>query len=167
MRKEEFLKGLDKRLYGLNKKDKKDILSYYQELIEDKVDNESISEEEIINNLGSLDDIAKKVNPNFKANEEITNPVVKVVYGIIVFGIAIGTISLLAALVGIAVATIFMLVCGISAIATEFYSALIWLGCSVILLGGLLIAVPASIKLVKFIKDSIKYLMIWLNNKLG
>lgn len=167
MRKEEFLKGLNKRLYGLKKTDKEDILNYYQELIEDKVENENITEEEVINSLGSLDDIAKRVNPNFEVSEQITNPVVKVVYAIILFGIVIGTISLFASIVGLAVATIFLLVSGLSAIVTEFYSALIWLGAGLILLGILVIAVPASIKLVKFIKDSINYLMVWLNKKLG
>lgn len=63
MSKQEFLKQLAFRLHHLQAEERNDIINYYDELIEDKKDREGLDEEAIIKELGSLDDIAKRVAP--------------------------------------------------------------------------------------------------------
>ena len=63
MSKQEFLKQLAFRLHHLQVEERNDIINYYDELIEDKKDREGLDEEAIIKELGSLDDIAKRVAP--------------------------------------------------------------------------------------------------------
>ena len=52
----EFIKLLEKRLFGIPKKDIKKTLDYYNEIISDKIED-GISEEEAIKSLGSVDEI--------------------------------------------------------------------------------------------------------------
>ena len=60
MNKEEFLNALRNKLVGLPEADVEDRLSFYQEMIEDRID-EGKSEEEAINEIGSVDDIVKEI----------------------------------------------------------------------------------------------------------
>lgn len=60
MNKEEFLNALRNKLVGLPEADVEDRISFYQEMIEDRID-EGKSEEEAINEIGSVDDIVKEI----------------------------------------------------------------------------------------------------------
>ena len=60
MNKEEFLNALRNKLVGLPEADVEDRISFYQEMIEDRID-EGKSEEEAINEIGSADDIVKEI----------------------------------------------------------------------------------------------------------
>lgn len=59
MTKREFLRRLRKKL---NCNDKDDIIAYYNELIEDKMDKTGLTEEEVIDRLDDIDDIVRKTN---------------------------------------------------------------------------------------------------------
>lgn len=65
MTKNEFIEMLDKKLY--NYPDRNDIISYYYELISDKIDSGE-KEEDVIASLGDIDDIIRNVENNGDAN---------------------------------------------------------------------------------------------------
>ena len=60
MLKSEFLKQLENRLVGIPKEDLNRTIDYYNEIISDKQED-SMSEEEAINSLGSIDEIVKDI----------------------------------------------------------------------------------------------------------
>ena len=60
MTKQEFLSELKKALSGLSDEDIKGSLEYYSEMIDDRVED-GISEEEAVADLGSIDEIAKRI----------------------------------------------------------------------------------------------------------
>lgn len=60
MRKEQFIEELRIKLKGLPKEDIEDRLSFYAEMIDDRVE-EGLSEEEAIQEIGTSDEIASKV----------------------------------------------------------------------------------------------------------
>ena len=60
MTKKEFLKELKKRLSRLPKKDREERLSFYGEMIDDRVE-EGVTEEEAISGIGSPEDISKEI----------------------------------------------------------------------------------------------------------
>lgn len=64
MRKREFLRELSRRLDNMDKKEKDDVIEYYDELIEDTIERTGKSEEDVIYDLGSISEISKRVNPN-------------------------------------------------------------------------------------------------------
>lgn len=65
MTKREFLRRLRKKL---NCNDKDDIIAYYSELIEDKMDKTGLTEEEVIDRL---DDIVRKTNSQSRVYQKI------------------------------------------------------------------------------------------------
>ena len=60
MRKDEFLKELEKRLMGLPKDEIESRVSFYSEMIDDRVE-EGKTEEEAIEDLGGTDEVVKKI----------------------------------------------------------------------------------------------------------
>lgn len=60
MKKEEFLHQLESKLQGLPKEDISDRLSFYEEMIEDRI-SEGKSEEEAINEIGTVDEIVNEI----------------------------------------------------------------------------------------------------------
>ena len=183
MRKDEFIKELSKRLYGLKDADRNDIINYYQELIEDKVENENLTEEDVIEELGSLDDIAKKVNPNFQFNDKIKyneEPVrreyksddkvydllVKIIYVIVMFGIVIGAISVFSVLFSLVGIAVYLLVYSVFVMTHSLYSGMFLLGLAIILSGISIIAIPVTVKLVKLAKNWVKKVVFWKNERL-
>ena len=60
MNKKEFLEELKNRLAGLPKDDLDNRLSFYSEMIDDRVD-EGKSEEEAVNEIGSVDEVVKQI----------------------------------------------------------------------------------------------------------
>ena len=65
MNKKEFLDELAYRLSYMDKTEKDDIINYYNELIEDGIETGK-TESEVIADLGSIDNIIKRVDPNNK-----------------------------------------------------------------------------------------------------
>ena len=70
MRKQEFLTNLEERLSGLPSKEVKERLSFYSEMIDDRVD-EGVSEEEAVSALGSLDGITSQIIAEMPLNKMV------------------------------------------------------------------------------------------------
>ncbi len=74
MRKREFLRRLGQELSHLDRDERNDILDYYDELIEDRIEKTGNSESDVIYDLGEIEDIARRVDPThrrkFKYEEE-------------------------------------------------------------------------------------------------
>ena len=181
MRKVEFLKELEMRLDGLSDGDKKDILNYYQELIEDRMDDKGLLDEEVINELGSIDEIAKKVNPNYQFNNKTTyeneskvnndNKAAKIICEVVritlliwlvVLGIVLS--SVIVSIIGIIV---YLIGYGILVLMSKVYVGLILLGIGICLIGLMIIFIPAVSKSMKFIKNYIDRLIKWIYIKLA
>lgn len=60
MKKQEFLCALKKRLSGLPKQDVEDRLNFYSEMIDDRTE-EGWTEEEVISDIGSVDEISTQI----------------------------------------------------------------------------------------------------------
>lgn len=60
MTKEEFINELRNKLVGLPKEELENRLNYYEEMIEDRMD-EGKTEEEAVTEIGNVDDIAKQI----------------------------------------------------------------------------------------------------------
>lgn len=60
MNKQEFLDNLEKALRGLPEEDKAERIAFYNEIIEDKIDD-GMSEEDVIAEIGSVDAIASQI----------------------------------------------------------------------------------------------------------
>ena len=76
MNKKEFLDKLSRRLNGLPKDDIDDRVSFYEEMINDRID-EGKTEDEAINEIGNIDDIVNQIvseTPLTKIIKEKTKP---------------------------------------------------------------------------------------------
>lgn len=60
MKKYEFLLSLEKKLHGLPIEEIGDRLDFYNEMIDDRIE-EGVSEEEAVANIGNIDDIVKEI----------------------------------------------------------------------------------------------------------
>ena len=60
MKKEEFLSELRRHLGGLPKEEIEDRISFYEEMIDDKI-SDGYNEEEVVNELGSPKDVAREI----------------------------------------------------------------------------------------------------------
>ena len=61
MNKNEFLELLNKKLNTLSKKERKERISFYSEMIDDYIE-EGLSEEDAINKIGDINEIVKSIN---------------------------------------------------------------------------------------------------------
>lgn len=71
--KNKFLKDLEKRLIVLDESERKDIINEYNDIIDEKVKHGK-TEEEAINDFGSLDDLTKEILSAYKINTNYQNP---------------------------------------------------------------------------------------------
>lgn len=70
MNKNEFLSALQKRLRGLPKKEQRERLNFYSEMIDDRIE-EGLSEEDAVIAVGTVDDIDCQISQEIKsANNE-------------------------------------------------------------------------------------------------
>lgn len=60
MKKQEFIKELEKKITGLPLDETKDLLNFYSEVIDEKIE-EGLTEEEAIEKMGSIDDIVNQI----------------------------------------------------------------------------------------------------------
>lgn len=61
MTKKQFLKELKKKLNKLSYKEQKESLTFYSEMIEDRIE-EGLTEEQAVNEIGSIEEIVKQIN---------------------------------------------------------------------------------------------------------
>lgn len=172
MDKKTFLNKLSSELTHLSKSERDDIINYYDELIEDKMDREGLSEEEIIAELGSIDEIVKRVAPkstdtkiHYDEVEETcekanNNEKVKIIIFTIlgIFGLIIAIsllISAFASLITLVSTGIGLLVTGIVALGVDYLSALFEIGSGLMLIGLSVMVIPLIIK-------GLKALIKWL-----
>lgn len=168
MKKKEFLRILDKRI---KTKDKEDIINYYDELIEDMMDKNGVSEEEAIDMLEDIDDIVRKANrtddskisleeeKKVATKENDSNALGKVLSIIIFFPLWIVLLSVYFALicaavgleVGLGVAGVFSIIYGFISIAVNLNQAIIIIGVGIIVLGVMFIISPIIFKIAKLI----------------
>ena len=60
MRKQEFLYQLGKRLSGLSEKEADERISFYSELIDDKIED-GLSEEEAVSKIGTVSEVVEQI----------------------------------------------------------------------------------------------------------
>lgn len=72
MNKQKFLKELEKRLLILNETERQDTINEYRDIIEEKVKHGK-TEEEAVNEFGSIDELAKEILAAYKINPEYQN----------------------------------------------------------------------------------------------
>ena len=175
MTKREFLRRLRKKL---NCDDKDDIIAYYNELIEDKMDKTGFTEEEVIDDLDDIDDIVRKTNgqsgvyqkikydedeiPKKKRKSSSENILTKILYfpmAIVAFALYLALICLCVSLgLSLGLSGIAMIIFGIINLHTSISQGVIMISLGILSIGLTLIVVPLIYKLVALIITLIKKL---------
>lgn len=175
MTKREFLRRLRKKL---NCDDKDDIIAYYNELIEDKMDKTGLTEEEVIDDLDDIDDIVRKTNgqsgvyqkikydedeiPKKKRKSSSGNILTKILYfpmAIVAFALCLALICLCVSLgLSLGLSGIAMIIFGIINLHTSISQGIIMISLGILSIGLTLIVVPLIYKLVALIITLIKKL---------
>lgn len=175
MTKREFLRRLRKKL---NCDDKDDIIAYYNELIEDKMDKTGLTEEEVIDDLDDIDDIVRKTNgqsgvyqkikydedeiPKKKRKSSSGNILTKILYfpmAIVAFALYLALICLCVSLgLSLGLSGIAMIIFGIINLHTSISQGVIMISLGILSIGLTLIVVPLIYKLVALIITLIKKL---------
>lgn len=175
MTKREFLRRLRKKL---NCNDKDDIIAYYNELIEDKMDKTGLTEEEVIDRLDDIDDIVRKTNgqsgvyqkikydedeiPKKKRKSSSGNILTKILYfpmAIVAFALYLALICLCVSLgLSLGLSGIAMIIFGIINLHTSISQGVIMISLGILSIGLTLIVVPLIYKLVALIITLIKKL---------
>lgn len=168
MTKREFLRRLRKKL---NCNDKDDIIAYYNELIEDKMDKTGLTEEEVIDRLDDIDDIVRKTNgqsgvyqkikydedeiPKKKRKSSSGNILTKILYfpmAIVAFALYLALICLCVSLgLSLGLSGIAMIIFGIINLHTSISQGVIMISLGILSIGLTLIVVPLIYKLVALI----------------
>ncbi len=68
MNTQEFIEKLEASLHSIPKQEAKERISFYLEMIDDRIE-EGLSEEEAIAKIGSIEDIAKQITSEYSAKE--------------------------------------------------------------------------------------------------
>ena len=175
MTKRAFLRRLRKKL---NCDDKDDIIAYYNELIEDKMDKTGLTEEEVIDDLDDIDDIVRKTNgqsgvyqkikydedeiPKKKRKSSSGNILTKILYfpmAIVAFALYLALICLCVSLgLSLGLSGIAMIIFGIINLHTSISQGIIMISLGILSIGLTLIVVPLIYKLVALIITLIKKL---------
>lgn len=175
MTKREFLRRLRKKL---NCDDKDDIIAYYNELIEDKMDKTGLTEEEVIDDLDDIDDIVRKTNeqsgvyqkikydedeiPKKKRKSSSGNILTKILYfpmAIVAFALYLALICLCVSLgLSLGLSGIAMIIFGIINLHTSISQGIIMISLGILSIGLTLIVVPLIYKFVALIITLIKKL---------
>lgn len=175
MTKREFLRRLRKKL---NCDDKDDIIAYYNELIEDKMDKTGLTEEEVIDDLDDIDDIVRKTNgqsgvyqkikydedeiPKKKRKSSSGNILTKILYfpmAIVAFALYLVLICLCVSLgLSLGLSGIAMIIFGIINLHTSISQGIIMISLGILSIGLTLIVVPLIYKFVALIITLIKKL---------
>lgn len=195
MDKKEFLKELRYKLNKENYDDVDGIIDYYDELIEDRIERTNEIEKEVIKDLGSVDDIVKKVcgskkTDRIKYEEEITDEdkpsvknnntkkdstgiwiVILIITSPLWFGLVSGIVALHIAIYcagfGVGVASLVFIALGVASLFSTFTAGLISLGIGAILLGAAFIIIPLLVAYAKLLFIVVKKSVKWLIGKIS
>lgn len=163
MKKDEFLKCLEEKI--IDSTEKENLLNYYNELIEDKIDS-GLSEEEAVFSLGPIEDIIKKSNvkEKIKIDEDVKNntninidtkKISEIIIAILLwFCLIFGGIFIIGSI--IALISVFITSIGLFGLSffialDNIYFAMLLIGISLVLAGIVFIAIPSLIKLLKLL----------------
>ena len=185
MRKKEFIKRLRQEIRTLSYREQEDIINYYSELIDDRIENGE-REEDVIVSLGSIDIIVSeimsdrnKASDNIKYSprptKKVSSGVGKIIIIILLFPVWIVIGSILFALI-VAIASssialcfsgVFYLIGSIIHIIKDFYVGIIQLGLSLIILAIGLLLLKYGFRLISFLIKKIKSLFGMIFNNQG
>jgi len=178
MNKDTFLNELEKRLRVIDWQERKEILNYYEELILDRMENTNKTEEDIISELGSIDDIANKIiNKNDKikvedSNSDSNNNIIGIVIAVVLIPVWITLFSLIFGLIagiigtgiGIIGGGIVVIIGGFSMLSTNFSLAVFYFGIGLLLIGIGLILAPLIFKLLVWVSNQIIKLIKYITS---
>lgn len=190
MKKKEFIYRLKKEIKNLRPKEQQDIINYYSELIDDRIESGEY-EEDIIASLGSIDLIVDEIMGertfHYSESEEVrktnrshkeksrNSSLLKIILLIVlapfwfaglmifisvIFGIAVGSFS-------ITISGIYYFIGSIIHISKDLYVGIIQCGISLILLAIGLLLMKYGIKLVTFIFKKVNELFKQIVNAGG
>lgn len=182
MRKKEFLKRLSNALSDMPRSERYDVIDYYDELIEDRLDRGRISESEVIRELGSVDDIARRVRtkdtgkirydeeePRRRAAKEHTNGLGIVVLilliplWIVLFAIYFSLIiSVIAGTVGVFVGGCASIIFGCMSLGTSLTMGLFEIGLGILIIGAIVLLSPIIIKIIVWLVKLLVKFINWL-----
>ncbi len=178
MRKREFLRRLNQELSHLDRDERDDILDYYDELIEDRIEKTGNSESDVIYDLGEIEDIARRVDPTYrkkiKYEEEEPTPrrkarkrrkessstsvvgillmICLIPLWIILFATLLGVfLGIIGAGIGALTGGVICIWNGVTLFTTSWASGLFRIGIGCCMIGILFIIAPILIKIVSLI----------------
>ena len=189
MNKEEFLKELRKKLNGLPKADIDDHVSFYEEMIDDRIEDGK-TEKEALAEIGDVDDVVSQIlaeTPLSKLVREKMKPkrslkaweVIFLILGfplwlplfiviLVLFFIAIGMIWLLALIMYLLFAGfVFTSIAGVIAFFGSIIdgaTTVIPLGMSILSIGGAILMFHASILVTKGAAKASKKFLTWIKS---
>jgi len=85
MNKQEFLSKLRKGLFGLPPKEKKEHLSFYSEMIDDRIED-GLSEEVAVSEIGNIEDIITQIKATTPKKKKSAGTIVLLILGFPVWG---------------------------------------------------------------------------------
>lgn len=171
MTKSEFLNKLDEKLKNIDKSERKRLIAYYSELIDDMCESGS-SEEEAVNSLGNINDLVNQINEDTsiakrpKKNVNIVLLILAILGFPVWFSIGCAAlsiiVSILAAIFSVAVAIVVseialflggvvLLVSGIVLLFKNFAAAAFSFGLGLIAIGLAALLATPIIALIKLI----------------
>lgn len=183
MRKKEFLKRLSKGLSDCSRKERNDILDYYDELIEDTIDKTGKSEARVIDDLGSISEIIRKVQPE---NDKIIyddppkcssktkkrgfiRTIIAIIFSFI--GVIVGIvfvalmISMVAVFISMLAGGAVLAYSGFTLFGSSITVALFRIGTGILSIGLAFLLMPLLIKIVNLIFKALKKIIGWFGFK--
>lgn len=179
MRKKEFMRRLSRGLSNCSRKERNDILDYYDELIEDTIDRTGKSEARVIDDLGSISEIIRKVQPeNNKIiyddpprcssrtkNRGVIRTIIAIIFSFIGFIVGIVfvalMISMVAVFIGMLAGGAVLAYNGFTLFGSSFTIALFRLGAGILSIGLAFLLMPLLIKIVNLIFKILKKIIGW------
>lgn len=181
MRKKEFLKRLNRGLVDCSRSERRDIVNYYDELIEDTMDSTGKSESKVIADLGKIEDICRKANPHYddrikyeedrpKRSSKRSGGAIGMILFICLIPIwlALGIVllsvivSIVCTSLGLLVGGVFLAYSGVIIFTSSITYALFRLGIGILFVGVIILLAPILIKLTIGLSKLFKRLITWL-----
>lgn len=191
MKKREFLRKLAKKLDNMKKKEVEDIIDYYDELIEDTIERTGKSEEDVIFDLGPIDDIVRKVTrvdsgekirfdedelsesapqPRVNRKDNSGRTLLVILILILLFPLWVAAFATMFSLIVAAIATgisifisgVHTIIVGIVNLSTATTNSIFSIGFGFILMGIALIIAPLLMKIVSVIYHLFIRFFKWL-----
>ncbi len=184
MRKKEFLKRLSNALSDMPRSERNDIIDYYDELIEDRLDRSRISESEVIRELGSIEDIARRVRskdsghtrihydeyePSKRSSNKRTSGlgilvlILLIPLWIVLFAVLFSLIiTVIAGTIGVFVGGCASIIFGCMSLGETLTMGLFEIGLGIFIIGAIVLLSPIIIKLIVWLVKLLVKFINWL-----